>query len=774
MVFTASRLPAATVTTLAATGFSAGSATLNAAATLSGGTSYFGHFEYGLTTNYGSQSGDQILGNGSGNVNFNQPVTWLASNQIYHFRADLVLLSGGTIKGNDLAFTIPGPPLSTTAAATLIHPGQATLNGTINPNNTNNVLTSYWFQYGTNTSYGSLTPTGSVPSGTSLVAVSILVTGLPRGVTNHFCLVASNVFGQSFGADLSFNVPQGLTNTSGSTGAGQAFDGRQPSLELNFIICTNGIYPSRDSSGVAVPFLGEIRLFAGNFAPAKWTFCQGQLLSISNYSALFSVMGVDFGGDGRTNFNLPDLRGFRPVDSGDGPGLSPWVVGEVSYNANFAVSPAQETLLAQNLPAHTHSLPAPYGATGSSGSPGIGQQPRCNWQPSLGLTYALVNTGSFPTQGSATIFEPFLGQVILYADTFDVDDMIVLNGQVLTIDENGPLFNVIGTTYGGDGTANFLAPNLQSRVPMGIGQGPTSLWALGQQTGVENVFLTQAQMPAHQHTVPSLGTVTGFTGSNQSQTLLQPSMALQFLICTNGQIPSPSIPATNQMLGEIQMYAGTNLPGGWLPCDGRLMQVAGSPSLFGVISNWYGGDGVTTFALPDLRGRVPVGSTNGQPGAAYGAEQTVLTVANLPPHTHPVPALDFDFWITSFGLSGNPAGFSADSDGDAAENGYEWATGTNPTNAQSRAPVTISSAGGKANIHFLRNTNAIDVVFTLLRSTNLANSGAWSAIATNTAGVWTSAATVTESGSTNPVNVTIPDALTNAASANYRLQITWP
>jgi hypothetical protein len=196
--------------------------------------------------------------------------------------------------------------------------------------------------------------------------------------------------------------------------------------------------------------------------------------------------------------------------------------------------------------------------------------------------------------------------------------------------------------------------------------------------------------------------------------------------------------------------------------------------LFSVISNYYGGDGISTFALPDMRGRVPVGSTSGQPGAVYGAEQTVLTVANLPPHTHAVPSLDFDRWITSFGLSGAAAAFTADADSDAAENGYEWATGTNPTDAQSFDRLTINSSGNNVLIGFPRNTNATDVVFTLLRSTNLAQPGAWTAIATNTAGVWTPSAIVTESGSTSPVNVNISDALTNAASANYRLQITWP
>jgi microcystin-dependent protein len=202
--------------------------------------------------------------------------------------------------------------------------------------------------------------------------------------------------------------------------------------------------------------------------------------------------------------------------------------------------------------------------------------------------------------------------------------------------------------------------------------------------------------------------------------------------------------------------------------------VTANPTLFSVISNYYGGDGKTNFALPDLRGRTPVGSSTGQPGASYGAEQIVLTVSNLPSHTHAVPLLDFDRWITSFGLSGAAASFTADADADADENGFEWATGTNPTNAQSFDSLTISSTRSNVLIGFTRNTNATDVIFSLLRSTNLATSGAWTAIATNSAGVWTPSGIVTESGSNSPVNVTISDPLTNAASASYHLQINWP
>ena len=757
--FTATFARAATVTTLPATAITVGSATLNAMAN-PGGISSFGSFDYGVTTNYGNSTSSQALG-GTGNINFSQPVTGLAGGPTYHCRARLTSSFFGTVLGNDQTFSIPLAPLAITGAATAVHPGQATLNATITPDTEAAV---YWFQHGPTTNYGSFTATNQLAAGTTAVAVSNLLTGLPRGVPYHFRAVATNALGQSVGADVSFTVPQGPTGPSGSVGDGLAFDIQQPALELNFIICTNGVFLGSGGGAVRIPFLGEICLFAGNFAPAGWTFCQGQLLDISMNTSLYSVFGTFYGGDGITNFALPDLRGYGPVDAGQGVGLTSWVVSQKTGTT-------QETLSVQEMPAHAHSLPPPDGATGTNG----GGQPRNNIKPSLALTYMIVLTGIYPIQGGTSIFEPFLGQIMLFAGDYAPNGTALVAGQNLTINQEQAMYALLGTNYGGNGQTIFELPNLQSRLPIGIGQGQLSLWSLGQQTGVEYLAITQAQMPAHQHTVPAFGTLTGFTGSNQPQTLMQPSMALQFLISTNGQVPSTTVEATNTMLGEIQLYAGTNLSVvGWLPCDGRLLPIAGSPALFGVISNYYGGDGITTFALPNLSGRAPVGSTNGQPGAAYGAEQTVLTVANLPPHTHTVPLPDFDRWITSFGLSGAVAGFTADADADNAGNGYEWATGTNPTNAQSIAPLTINLAGGKVSVGFPRNTNATDVVFTLLRSTNLANPGAWTGIATNLAGAWSPPAIVTETGAANPVNVTISPPLTNAPTANYRLQITWP
>lgn len=98
------------------------------------------------------------------------------------------------------------------------------------------------------------------------------------------------------------------------------------------------------------PTIGEITMFAGNFAPRQWAFCDGQLLAISTYQALFSIIGTTYGGDGRTTFALPDLRGRAPIHSGNGstgPGLSPRPLGQRSGQETV-------TLTTLEIPSHTH------------------------------------------------------------------------------------------------------------------------------------------------------------------------------------------------------------------------------------------------------------------------------------------------------------------------------------------------------------------------------------------------------------------------------------
>jgi len=104
--------------------------------------------------------------------------------------------------------------------------------------------------------------------------------------------------------------------------------------------------------------IGEIRGFAANFAPMNWALCQGQLLPISSNTALFSILGTQYGGNGQNNFGLPDLRGRAIVGSGQGTGLSLYTNGEM-------IGTESVTLISTNLPAHNHSITVAAGTGGS-------------------------------------------------------------------------------------------------------------------------------------------------------------------------------------------------------------------------------------------------------------------------------------------------------------------------------------------------------------------------------------------------------------------------
>ena len=95
------------------------------------------------------------------------------------------------------------------------------------------------------------------------------------------------------------------------------------------------------------PTIGEITMFGGNFAPRSWAFCNGQLLAIAQYQALFSIIGTIYGGDGRTTFGLPNLQGRSPRHYGNGPGLNPVAIGAAGGRENV-------TLNTMNLPSHSH------------------------------------------------------------------------------------------------------------------------------------------------------------------------------------------------------------------------------------------------------------------------------------------------------------------------------------------------------------------------------------------------------------------------------------
>ena len=109
------------------------------------------------------------------------------------------------------------------------------------------------------------------------------------------------------------------------------------------------------------PYVGEIRMFGGNFAPAGWAFCDGSILSIAENDTLFNLIGTTYGGDGQNTFALPDLRGRAPIHMGTGPGLTPRTIGEASGSESV-------TLITSQILVHTHT-PVASTANGNANTP---------------------------------------------------------------------------------------------------------------------------------------------------------------------------------------------------------------------------------------------------------------------------------------------------------------------------------------------------------------------------------------------------------------------
>lgn len=174
---------------------------------------------------------------------------------------------------------------------------------------------------------------------------------------------------------------------------------------------------------MADPFVAEIRIFPFNFAPKGWAWCDGQLLPISQNTALFSLLGTTYGGDGKSNFALPNLQGRAPMHPGQGPGLSLHDLGEASGTETV-------TLLESEIPSHSHAMrassdpgdlfgPGPSTSLGASTgaaayqpsnsnlismapesiSPAGGDQPHNNMQPYLTFYFCIALQGVFPARG---------------------------------------------------------------------------------------------------------------------------------------------------------------------------------------------------------------------------------------------------------------------------------------------------------------------------------------------------------------------------------------
>ena len=290
--------------------------------------------------------------------------------------------------------------------------------------------------------------------------------------------------------------------------------GAEPSpistLSLTQLIDSGGTYP-QPGQGPATNVMAMIRTLTYGGPAYGAAPCEGQQLAIATHQALFSLLGIAYGGDGRSTFAQPNLRGL--IAMGGGPN---------------------------------------QGRTATA----------------LGMTYMIAVDGA---AGSAF---PMLGAIGLFAGVDPPAGWSIADGSLLPLAQNVALFETIGTAFGGNGMSTFALPDLRGRAPLGTGQGPVAPVSLGQQV--------------------EAGPDTPVAG-----------LGLNYIVNVSGEVPpaegNGGFPDSASVLGEVIAFAGANVPAGWLPADGREMAIADNRTLFELIGTSFGGDGETSFNLPDLQ-----------------------------------------------------------------------------------------------------------------------------------------------------------------------------
>jgi microcystin-dependent protein len=359
-----------------------------------------------------------------------------------------------------------------------------------------------------------------------------------------------------------FNAIQLTAPLVSSISQGQTSQGQVQALGLNYYIATLGVFPSPNGSAISSgsPYVGQIMLFAGGFAPTGWVPCDGALLPIAANAPLFSLIGTIYGGNGTTHFAVPDLRAHVPMGTG--------------------------TLQGGTIPASSPGVSAvPLMSSVAWGATSQGQA------QVLGVNYYIASYGFFPSQGGGSVTStwPYVGQLMLFAGNFAPAGWYPCDGRLLNIATNAAVFSLLGTMYGGNGTTNFALPDLRARAPMGVGA------------------LTNPSNPPQSPTqVPLISSVVeGEINHGQIGVL-----GMNYLIAGQGIFPSQgggSANSSGAYLGQFLLFAGNFAPSGWLPANGTTLNISTNTALFSLLGTTYGGNGTTTFALPDLRGRVTMG-----------------------------------------------------------------------------------------------------------------------------------------------------------------------
>ncbi|ESQ90082.1 hypothetical protein ABAC460_09955 [Asticcacaulis sp. AC460] len=305
------------------------------------------------------------------------------------------------------------------------------------------------------------------------------------------------------------------------------------------------------------------------------------------------------------------MRSYTSIDTSgllSGTSLATTPAADSQWQEIETSAPVARAAVTEYVPADAATTAAPAEApaaiVGALTSPS-------NYQAGLVLNQSVVALGAF----SYTNGMFYIAAVRTFAGNFTMADAYAANGALLTYQQNQILGIMLNNAYGGDWSNNFNLPNLIGRTVTG------SDGYYGWQYG-----------SASMGTLYKLDNYVSQGAPRLQADNYEPSLVMHYGINVAGLDPSQeNFPATAEVTGAVRPFAGFALPDGWMKCYGQVLNIADYAALYAVLGTRYGGNGVTTFALPDLRGRTVVGAGNGVAvGTVMGSSNVVITNANLP------------------------------------------------------------------------------------------------------------------------------------------------
>lgn len=403
---------------------------------------------------------------------------------------------------------------------------------------------------------------------------------------------------------------------------------------LSTALCTVLLAWSNQTLAKPERMLGEVILHTFSFRPAGWLPLRGQTLNKSAYPGLASAVGNTWGGSD-TTFTLPDLTGRSLIEAGPGkpfgvPVGSAWATlpalgGLVGHDH---ATQAQGVLTSARI---TGGADVPNVTTAALTSSGAGNPIEVR-PPSIGVRFSVATEGTLRRRSC------IVGEVVPYIGQLEPDPNVFLpaDGRELDISAHQYLYMLLGTAFGGNGMTTFALPNLQGRFPVhpNIGNPNGLTVSFAQKTEPASVRVEPQHLPggslghaADAQGLPYLSsprvgtpTVNTLVGSTEVRhpdvtlDLLPPALPVRHYVCINGLFPlDPDADhASTGFMGELRLMAfqamngSWMIPTGWMASEGQTLQINQYLSLYTLIGTLYGNAAGPAFALPDLRGRLPV------------------------------------------------------------------------------------------------------------------------------------------------------------------------